>query len=75
MALGRAARHVEREVRRVLEDLLAGARGTLSHDDAPAPAAFVARHLRLCEHAWEDLLLDDAHAAPVAFGTRVDVPV
>ena len=75
VALGRAAGHVEREVRRVLEDLVAGARGALPHDDAAPPTALVARHLRLREHAREDLLLDDAHAAPAAVGARVDVPV
>jgi hypothetical protein len=75
VALGRAAGHVERKVRRVLEDLLASARGTLPDDDAAVPATFVARHLRLREHAREDLLLDDAHAGAAAFGTWVNVPV
>ena len=69
VALGRATGHVERELVRVVEDLLAGARGAFSHDDAAASTAFVTRHLRLREHAREDLLLDDAHTAPAAFWT------
>ena len=75
VALGRAAGHVERELSRVVEDLVAPAGGTFPHDDAAPSAAFVARHLRLREHPREDLLLDDSHAAPAAFGTRVYVPV
>ena len=75
VTLGRAAGHVKREVRCVVEDLLAAAGGTLPHDDAAAPAAFVARHLRLREHAWEDLLLDHAHTATAAIWARVDVSV
>ena len=75
VALGRAAGHVERELRRVVEDLVARAGGTLPHDDAAPSAALVARHLRLGEHPGEDLLLHDAHAAPAAVGTGVYVPV
>lgn len=75
VALGRAAGHVERELGRVVEDLVPPAGGTLPHDDAAPPAAIVARHLRLREHPGEDLLLDDPHAAPAAVGTRVYVPV
>ncbi len=75
MALGRAAGHVERKVRRVLEDLVAGARGAQPRDDAAPPAALGARHLRLREHPREDLLLHDAHAASAAVGARVYVPV
>lgn len=75
MALGRAARHVERELRRMLEDLVAAAGGAQPRDDAPAPAALVARHLRLREHTRENLLLDHTHAAAPAFGARVYVPV
>ena len=75
VALGRAAGHVERELRRVVEHLLPGARGALAHDDPPPPAALVARHLRLREHPREDLLLHDAHAAPAAVRTGVDVAV
>jgi hypothetical protein len=43
VALGRAAGHVEREMRHVLEDLVAGARGALPHDDASAPGALRTR--------------------------------
>ena len=75
MALGRATGHVERELRRVVEDLVARAGGTLPHDDAAPSAAFVARHLRLREHPREDLLLHHPHAAPAALGTCVYVPV
>jgi hypothetical protein len=75
VALGRATGHLERELRRVLEYLVAGARGALSDDDAAAPVAYIARYLRLREHAREDLLFDDAHAAPTALGTWVDVAV
>lgn len=75
MALGRAAGHVERELRRVVEDLVARAGGTLPHDDAAPSAAFVARHLRLREHPREYLLLHYPHAAPAAVGTCVYVPV
>ena len=75
VALGRAARHVERELRRMLEDLVAAAGGAQPRDDAPAPGALVARHLRLREHARENLLLDHAHATSPAFGARVYVPV
>jgi hypothetical protein len=69
VALGRSTGHIERELRRVVEDLLAGACGAFPHDDAAASAAFVARYLRLGEHAREDLLLDDAHTTSAAFGT------
>ena len=75
VALGRAAGHVERELRRVVEDLVAPAGGTLPHDDAAPSAALVARHLRLREHPGEDLLLHHPHAAPAAVGTCVYVPV
>ena len=75
MALGRAAGHLQRELRRMLEDLVSTARGALADDHAAAPAALVARHLRLREHAREDLLFDDAHAAAATFGAWVDVPV
>src|SRR6267154_5241812 len=45
VARGRATGHVERELGRVVEDLLSGARGAFSHDDAAASTAFVTRHL------------------------------
>ena len=75
VTLGHATWHVERELSQVVEDLVTPAGGTFPHNDAAPPTAFVARHLRLREHPREDLLLDDSHAAPAAFGTRVYVPV
>jgi hypothetical protein len=75
VALGRTGGYLEGELRRVVEHLVAGARGALSDDHAAAPTASVARHLRLREHTGEDLLFDHAHAAPAALGTWVDVAV
>jgi hypothetical protein len=49
--------------------------GALSDDNSASSATSVARHLRLCVHAREDLLFDHAHTATAAFGTRVNVTV
>jgi hypothetical protein len=75
VSLRRAARYVERKLRRMLEDLVATTCGAQPRDDASPSAALVARHLGLREHTREDLLLHHAYAAAPTFGARVYVTV
>lgn len=72
-ALWRALWHLDGVHLGVLKHLRAAAVRARAGDDAPAPAAVRARHLRLCVHPRHDLLAHDLHARAVARGARVHV--
>ena len=73
MALRNTLGHFESVVLRVVHDFVPSAVRALLPNDRSAPAALVARHLRLRDHAGHDLLADDAHALAVARAARVQV--
>lgn len=71
-AAGDAAVDLEGHGGRLAEDAVPAAHGALVLDGLAAPAARVALHLELLEHAGRELVLDDAHAVAAADAAGLD---